>query len=241
MNNVREVSFVYFKKLFSYKNIIFFILCFFLFWTLYSSIISISKYEYAQDPDAHTLIIDKWRMRILVYGIYSTFIVNYSYLFLKKNNFKQINSFRNTISNVMITIFLFILIWFIFIIFMLVQMEPYKYYPDNGLVTYDYKIIMYLLIMMMGFNLVSLFIISIIAENTKNIEKYNSFYYIFILTIVVIQAIFFLYILEILGLADGDETLHKFNLISKSFILSIIILFLLNILNRSVRRRYYKE
>lgn len=238
--NTLVVLSIYSKKLFSLKNLIFFVFSFFLFWTLYASIISIAEHNYEQDPAHHTLIIDQWRMRICIYGIYSAFIINYSYLFLKKNNFKQVDNLKNTTSNTIVTFFLFILIWGIFSGIMLNQMQPYKY-DSNGLMKYDYKIMLYLMIMMISYSFISLLVLSLIVENVKNVEKYTNFYYIFLVFVVIFQFIFFIFILKNLASLSNNDTLDKFNLISKSLILTTIILLFLNIVNRLIRRRYYKK
>lgn len=236
-NNIYEIiflSFAYLKKLFSFKNIIMFLITFFFFWSFYDSIIRISEHNYALDPENHNIIVDRWRMAIEIYGIYFTFLINYSYIFLKKNNFNQFSENKNTISNIIVTSIFFLLLWSFFLIAMIIKMIPY--HNQNG--NYDWSVMIYLIILMISINIISLLFLSLINPNIKNTEKFAIYNYTFVIVVVVLQCIFFIWTEKIFSL-DANETLDTFNLLSIIFLSTLSMLFILNILERLILRNVF--
>lgn len=232
-NTFLYLIYFYFKQLLNTKNLILFCIMFFLLWTLYDNLNSIIKYSAKDDV---RLITKEWRLKIDIMGIYFTFVTIYSYIYLRKNNFSQINKNENIVINIIIIFILFLLTWGITFAIMFHQIYPYKDLYDS----YDYKVLIYMFIIMFFYNLASFFILNFLLINFKKLKQKPNFLYVFLILLIVIQVILFFWIQNFISL-PADETLNKLYNLSFAFILITVIFFILDVIERLIFNQINKQ
>ncbi|BDV02419.1 MAG: hypothetical protein HPAVJP_3080 [Candidatus Hepatoplasma vulgare] len=206
---------------------------FFSLWTLYENLNEIIKYSTANDE---RIITRQWRLKIYITGIFFTFIINYSYIYLKKNNFKQISANKNTMINIIIIVFFIILCWGTTFTIMFFQIKPLKDLYNS----YDYNVVIYIFFIMFFYNLIFLFVFSLINEFFKKIHKKANFLYIFLILVIVLQIIFIFNIQNFISLSN-DKILDKLHNTSFILFFIMIIFFILNLLEKIIFRKLYKK
>ncbi|BDV02418.1 MAG: hypothetical protein HPAVJP_3070 [Candidatus Hepatoplasma vulgare] len=235
-NNFFYLISLYIRKLLNIKNIILFFVFFFLLWTVYYSISLII--ENFNSGNETNIIVYELRFKICILGIYFTFITIYSYIYLKKNNFNQIKSNKNTLCNAFIVFFLLFLFWGIFFILVIFEFPSKEKNYENGDMSYWYKIIWFLYLLMFSYNLIFIFLLSLISEGFNNQKIHTNLFYIFLIAIIIIQFILLLFVIKLL---ENDEALKILKIISFTFFILILILFSLNLLQRSIVRNIKKN
>ncbi|BDV02417.1 MAG: hypothetical protein HPAVJP_3060 [Candidatus Hepatoplasma vulgare] len=228
----------YIKKLFNFKNVVFFIISLLLFLTLIFSVNTLFKSIYQEDSQKYLLFINQWRSKMCFFAIYITFITNYCYIYLKKNNFNQIKDNKNTLINIIIVFLILTIFWVILFSVMIFQMNNYKNQEERDLVDI-YKTLIYASILMFVFNLISIFIISLIYETKNKKERNFNLFYIFLLGVFVLQFLFYFVLLAIFN-NSSNVIMMKFNNISKILVPFLFFLIFLNLMQRIIIRRFNK-
>lgn len=205
----------------------FFIFTFILFFIFESQLEIITKFV-----NDEKFINFVWRVRNCIFGTYIIFVVDYVYIYLKRNNFKQINSLKNSFCNIFITFLIFIILWGMLLVPIYIQRDLIQTYE-----LYYYQVVLYIFFIMITFNLISLFILSFISENKKeNFNQKSNFFYVFLIAVIVLSLILFFWLEMILGL-ENYETMKDFKIILEIFIILDLILFLANIFERIILRK----
>lgn len=120
----------YLKKLFSLKNIflclgvlIIFIPIYFMFVSLFVDVLNISNdYE---------LSLDKWMVFLIIFNIYFSFIINYLYFDLKKNEIQIEKNHYNSLIHIIIIITIWILFFLLVVFAFLETTNQFKFNEWN--------------------------------------------------------------------------------------------------------------
>lgn len=121
-NDIKSLSFLYFKKLFNLKNITLFLVSLLIF----SSVWIIIRRIIINSASSSLYSYDKWAFTF--YFVWIGIIINYSYVFLKKVNFSKVEKWKNTGSNIIIiSIFSFVMYFGIWIC----TVTSFDFYKQN--------------------------------------------------------------------------------------------------------------
>ncbi|BDV02264.1 MAG: hypothetical protein HPAVJP_1530 [Candidatus Hepatoplasma vulgare] len=231
--NISYLTFFYFKQVFNIKNLLMFVILFLLILTLYNSIGKIINAN-AFNLSDRSITLNTWTTIIFTINIYFTLLLNYIYLYLKKCNFTQVNSIKNTISNLIIIFLIFIIFYsFLYLLFQ-INLSDYKYY-SNGEKAVPFKNINVLFFNMCFFNLIAIALLSIFASKRRTFK----FQYLFLLVIFILNFIFFLWMLKIISAVSANEYLKFLNILKIESSIFLILIFV-NLFKRVFQNYRYK-
>ncbi|BDV02523.1 MAG: hypothetical protein HPAVJP_4120 [Candidatus Hepatoplasma vulgare] len=211
----------YFKKLFNFKNVLFFIITLLLFLTLYKSINIIIFHQNTNWMNWADYLEDFWNMKFFFVALYGTFFSCYIYLYLKKINFSYINNNKNTFINSLIVLtFLF----FYYIIFYIIYLISYIGYFE----TVFFLEILFLSFFLILFNICSIFFISFFNNNKR--EKADG--YLFLIIVLIINLITIFLIMVFLQTGKPEDTIDNYIYGIKIESIILLVLIILNFAKR---------